>query len=200
MNRASSDTFRSDPSSATAAAGADGGDTCDRLLVASLPWLESWARSWLEAARLGLEDEFDLVQDVCVDALAARSPASPARGPLGLAWLLSIARRRLSDRASLWSERRRGAARQLLAAEAPEIDVARDPIEDLVGRELGERIERALTGLSGAQRRVIEAQWRSDVSTAELARTMGRSENAIRVLRSRGLRELRRRLQAGGDL
>ena len=54
--------------------------------------------------------------------------------------------------------------------------------------------------LKPAQRDVLSAQWRDGLRTHEIARAHGKSENAVRLLRSRGLAALRAALVEPGPV
>ncbi len=178
----------------------DGGSsTCTSLLLDSLPWLESLAKRQGGVARLGCEEQADLVQDVCLEALAARRRSRPRRGKPGFLWLKTIALRIFADRVRYWSAQSRESARRIELDRAEQLHGGNEPPELLLQVELREAIERAIERLPSGQREVLAAQWYAGRSTAELARDLDRSENAIRVLRSRALAQLRNLLAAANE-
>lgn len=172
----------------------DGGDTSTRLIVDSIPWLRSLANRRRGVARLGLEEADDLVQEVCLEALAARQRSRPARGRAGAAWLRTIALRRLTDRVRYWNAQRREISRRVDLDGGVELTSDRDPVDLLQDAELRRRIDDAIDALPEVQREVLVAQWRRGLSTAEIATELGRSENAVRILRSRALAQVRARV------
>jgi RNA polymerase sigma-70 factor (ECF subfamily) len=100
-------------------------------------------------------------------------------------WLFRIAR-------NVVAERRRGRRRR---PEAPlDLAVARpaaaDVEETVVRREAAAAALRAVDGLSGDRRRAIVLRFVHEMTTAEIAAILGRSEGAVRVLIHRGLRHV----------
>ena len=100
-------------------------------------------------------------------------------------WLFRIAR-------NVVAERRRGRRRR---PEAP-LDLAMatpdtaDVEETVVRREAAAAALRAVEGLSGDRRRAIVLRFVHEMTTAEIAAILGRSEGAVRVLIHRGLRHV----------
>jgi RNA polymerase sigma-70 factor (ECF subfamily) len=100
-------------------------------------------------------------------------------------WLFRIAR-------NVVAERRRGRRRR---PEAP-LDLATtalDPADvegTVVGREAAAAALRAVDGLSGDRRRAVVLRFVHEMTTAEIAAILGRSEGAVRVLIHRGLRHI----------
>jgi len=56
------------------------------------------------------------------------------------------------------------------------------------------RLVRALRQLTKAQREVIELRFAAELSTAEVAKILGKSQGAVKVLQHNALKTLRRRL------
>ena len=100
-------------------------------------------------------------------------------------WLFRIAR-------NVVAERRRGRRRR---PEAP-LDLATttpDPADvegTVVRRESAAAAWRAVERLSGDRRRAVVLRFVHEMSTAEIAAILGRSEGAVRVLIHRGLRRV----------
>ncbi len=101
-------------------------------------------------------------------------------------WLFQIAR-------NVVNERRRGRRRR---PEAP-LDLATttpDPVADVEGtvvrREAAAAAWRAVAGLTGDRRRAVVLRFVHEMSTAEIAAILDRSEGAVRVLIHRGLRHV----------
>jgi RNA polymerase sigma-70 factor (ECF subfamily) len=61
------------------------------------------------------------------------------------------------------------------------------------------RLQRAMQGLSEEQRLVILAKFGEDMSNAEVAAWLGKSEGAVKSLQHRALQALGRLLGGGGD-
>lgn len=104
-------------------------------------------------------------------------------------WLFRIARNVVAERRRSW--RRRPEAPLDLALDAPApIDVERTVVE----RESAMIAWRALDRLPGDRRRAVILRFVHEMSTAEIAGILGRSEGAVRVLIHRGLRSVARDL------
>lgn len=108
-------------------------------------------------------------------------------------WLFRIARRVLSN------ERRRAARRP----ETP-LDAATqlpapgpDPAARAIEREAAARAWQAVDGLPTDRRQALVLRYVDELSTAEIAAVMQRSEGAVRVLIHRGLRGVAARLDGG---
>jgi RNA polymerase sigma-70 factor (ECF subfamily) len=108
-------------------------------------------------------------------------------------WLFQIAR-------NVVAERRRGRRRR---PEAPLDLVATTPdpadVEGtVVRREAAAAAWRAVGALSGDRRRAVVLRFVHEMTTAEIAAILGRSEGAVRVLIHRGLRRVADELSALG--
>jgi len=100
-------------------------------------------------------------------------------------WLFRIAR-------NVVAERRRTRRRR---PEAPLDDAAHvvdevDIVSQVTGRDEAAEAWRAVSRLTGDRRRAIILRFVDEMSTAEIAGTLGRSEGAVRVLIHRALRSL----------
>lgn len=106
-------------------------------------------------------------------------------------WLFQIARNAVSDQ-------RRGRRRR---PEAPleAAGDATDPVDIerlVVGRDESAAAWRAVRRLSGDRRRAVVLRFVDEMSTAEIAGILGRSEGAVRVLIHRALRTVAADLRA----
>ena len=104
-------------------------------------------------------------------------------------WLFRIAR-------NVVAERRRARRRR---PEAPLEDAIHvvdevDIVSQVTGRDEAAEAWRAVSRLTGDRRRAIILRFVDEMSTAEIAGTLGRSEGAVRVLIHRALRSLARDL------
>ena len=70
-----------------------------------------------------------------------------------------------------------------------------DPREAAERSETGNMLRQALKNLTEEQQEVITMRFISELSNKEIAELLGKSEDAIRQLQSRGLRELRKYLK-----
>ena len=107
-------------------------------------------------------------------------------------WLFRIAR-------NVVAERRRARRRR---PEAPLEDAVHvvdevDIVSQVTGRDEAAEAWRAVSRLTGDRRRAIILRFVDEMSTAEIAGTLGRSEGAVRVLIHRALRSVARDLDDG---
>ncbi|MEO8207737.1 MAG: RNA polymerase sigma factor [Chloroflexota bacterium] len=108
-------------------------------------------------------------------------------------WLFQIARN------SIANERRSARRHPSVALEAPGLPVLGDPLDvegDLARQDEAASAWRAVGRLAGDRRRAVILRFVNELSTAEIAGIMGRSEGAVRVLLHRGLRAVARDLGA----
>jgi RNA polymerase sigma factor (sigma-70 family) len=139
--------------------------------------------------RLGFlqpSDREDLVQDILLSLHAARATYDPRR-PF-TPWLMSIAHRRMVDRA------RRHA--RSWANEVPVDEFAESiPVEvsGLPGSEYGdpEQVRQAVKGLPAGQRTAIDLLKLQELSLKEAANVSGMSIGALKVAAHRAIRGLR---------
>jgi RNA polymerase sigma-70 factor (ECF subfamily) len=136
------------------------------------------------------EDAEDLTQAVFAEAAAGLQQAAE-ESPSTLAWLYTVARRRLID------EHRR---QQRGPAQVISLDVARlehgSPSD--YGVDAAAAIARAIAGLPVEQQRVVVLKVVEGRRFAEIAATLGVTEGACRVRLSRALRTLRSVLEREG--
>ena len=135
------------------------------------------------------EEAEDLAAEVFVKALR-RLGSYQARGLPFAAWLYRIARNHLIDH--LRSPRHRVLTSLDAVSDLPAADAERALAGTLDRHELAE----ALAGLSDDQRRVVSLRFLGGLTTAETARLVGKSEDAIKKLQARGLARMRRSIEA----
>jgi RNA polymerase sigma-70 factor (ECF subfamily) len=108
-------------------------------------------------------------------------------------WLFQIARNLASN------ERRRKARHpQDMLDAAAEIAAPDDPARLVIERDAAASAWRAVQALPEDRRRALVLRFVEEMTTAEIAGVLGRSEGAVRVLIHRGLRSVAERL-AGPD-
>jgi RNA polymerase sigma-70 factor, ECF subfamily len=109
-------------------------------------------------------------------------------------WLFQIARNVVAERRR--RRRRRPEAPLEIASEAPDpVDVE----QTVVRREMATAAWGAVDRLTGDRRRAVVLRFVHEMTTAEIASILGRSEGAVRVLIHRGLRRVARDLGPGRD-
>ena len=109
-------------------------------------------------------------------------------------WLFRIARNVIAERRRRW--RRRPEAPLDLALETPDPS---DVEATVVDREAVTSAWRAVDRLRGDRRRAVILRFVHEMSTAEIAAVLERSEGAVRVLIHRGLRSVARDLARRGE-
>jgi len=131
----------------------------------------------------------ELAQMVFVDAARRLDAAAAGNAPV-LAWLYTVAQRRLADHA-------RQLARRATLAEL-EADRLRLVAEHDYGQGVAEPLRRALAKLPAAQRRVVVLKQLHGLSFAAIAAEVGASEAACKMRFARGLETVRAELEREG--
>jgi RNA polymerase sigma-70 factor, ECF subfamily len=130
----------------------------------------------------------DVTQSVFLDAAQRLGDFKPGASPV-LAWLYTVAQRRLADRA------RRLAHQHASLRELEQMRFA--PAEPVYGTEVAAALREAIAALPETQRTVVVMKLLRGLSFAEVADRVGTSEAACKMRFARGLEALRDRL---GDL
>ena len=181
----------------------------DVLLARYLPGLRAYVRLRAGPAVRHKDSVSDVVQSACREVLA-NVDRFRYGGEAGFkAWLYATALRRIQKRHDYHHAQKRDIAREVA------VDPARVRTSDLldcyrtfttpsahaIAREEAERIERAFDGLNEEQREVVIQSRLIGLSHKEIARAIGKSEGATRVLLHRALVRLAELLDtgAGGD-
>ena len=150
-----------------------------RLLVEVAAWLRGVVRRGLVSAGRGIGDSEDIVQETLL-AMHLKRHTWDETQPLG-PWLRAIARYKLVDHL-----RRRGFHDHLDIddyADSPEAAVETDAAAGIDSRQM-------LATLPERQRQVVEAMSLEGRQAADVARGLGMSEGAVRVMLHRALRSL----------
>jgi RNA polymerase sigma factor (sigma-70 family) len=135
--------------------------------------------------RSSAADAEDVTQEVFAAAAVALAGAR-VEVPPPLAWLYTVARRRLAD-----LTRRRVSPESSSANDLP-------AGERTYGPQVGRELAAAFGRLTDAQRRVIVLKLFDGRSFVEIAALLGSSENACKMRFSRGLAKLREELERKG--
>lgn len=173
----------------------------DELLARHLPALQRYVRAHVGRALLAKESTSDLVQSVCRELLQDLGDFEYQGEAAFCGWLQQAALRKIVDRHRYHGAKRRNPARegeddatfrpddlQHLAAALP------SPSGEAMQREEVERLERALTSLAAADRRLIRMVYVDGLSHAAIAQLLGVNEPASRKQLSRALARLSRHL------
>lgn len=132
------------------------------------------------------EDAEDLTQEAFASA-AAWLERSESSSPT-LAWLFTVAKRRIVDEA-----RRRGGSQTV------PLELVGEPMAPAIyGDEVARALGAALASMPEGQRRVVIGRLLRGASFAELSRQVGASEEACRMRFMRGLQHLRDEFEKEG--
>jgi RNA polymerase sigma-70 factor (ECF subfamily) len=136
------------------------------------------------------EEAEDLAQAVFADAAERIGDFKPGAPPV-LAWLYTVAQRRLVDRARVASRRPQTIA---------QLDALRlEPLaDDTYGPGIAAALSEAIAALSAGQREVVVLKLLEGRSFAEIARRVGASEAACKMRFARGLEALQLDLERRG--
>lgn len=108
-----------------------------------------------------------------------------------MGWLARIADNEIRDRADYYQRQRREAAREMpLDDDAPVAALTRSALSRVILDEAAERLEAALEALTPAHREVILLRKFEELSFADIARRLGKSEDACRMLLARAMTAL----------
>lgn len=108
-----------------------------------------------------------------------------------MAWLARIAEHEIRDRADYHQRQRRDAARELAIDEdVPLAAAARSALSQVILDERAQALEAAMDTLAPAHREVILLRTFEELSFPEIARRLGRSEDACRMLFARAMTAL----------
>ncbi|MEE8471142.1 MAG: sigma-70 family RNA polymerase sigma factor [Dehalococcoidia bacterium] len=129
----------------------------------------------------------DLTEQVFLKALEA-GPSFKWRGAPISSWLFRIARNQVID---YW--RTDKSSRTLPLGESLVNDMS-DPEREAEKNESIRQVIQAVGQLTQAQRDVIELRFAGGLSTAEVARILGKSQGAVKVMQHSALAALRREL------
>lgn len=155
-----------------------------------LPRLRAFLHAQIDAEQRLQESVSDLVQSTCRELLQA-GPDFEWQGEARFrSWLFTAALNKVRMRLRGQRTRKRRHVRDADADPAGLVDVhgaAHSPSGEAIGREFGETMHRALDALDPDRREVIALARLGGLPIAEVARVMGRSENAVRTLLSRAL-------------
>ena len=173
----------------------------DRLLDSYRNYLRLLARTGLDASLQGKADPSDLVQDALLKASLRFGQFRGATDAELAGWLRQTLSRCLADLVRRYRTGCRRAGReqsleQLLnrSSEAMERILATDatsPSDSAQRRDLGVVLSDALARLGEDQREVIVLHHLEGLGWDEVARRMGRTAGAARMLWARALQELR---------
>lgn len=161
----------------------------DRMLVLYLPRLHAFLRAKIDAEQRLNESVADLVQSTCRELLQA-GPDFTWQGEARFrSWLFTAAVNKVRMRLRSQRTKKRQHDRESAEMEGivdPRAGLA-SPSRVAIGSEAGEALYRALDQLKPEQHEVIALARLGELPIPEVARILGRTENAVRTLLSRSL-------------
>lgn len=177
-------------------------ELCDSWSIGRLrPWLQMVAEHEMPDALRGRLEASDLVQQTLLKAWQGAAGLSAANHAERLAWLRTIMKNTIRDqqRAALAGKRGHGNVR--LASEVfvdPAATIGQHAVAppaaastELIAAETAAELAEAIGQLPELQRRVIELRHYDELSHAEIAVRLNKSESAVRMLWVRALRNLK---------
>ena len=177
------------------------GAAMDRLLERHLPALRAFVRLRAGPAVAEHESNSDLVQSVCREVLEGAG-AFEYRGEAAFkSWLFTTALRKIVEKDRYYRAEKRDVGRNVSLAGGAESGTGEQalaqcyatlvtPSHDAAMREQMQRVEQAFARLNEEQREVITLARIVGLPHAEIARTLGRSEESCRQLLRRSLLRL----------
>ena len=133
----------------------------------------------------------DILQSTLLKSFEHFADFRGSRTPSLMAWLAAIAEREIRDRADFNTRQRRDGAREVaIETDAALPEAARSALTHAILTEEARQLESALESLSAAHREVILLRKFQELSFAEIAERLGKSEDACRMLLARGLTAL----------
>jgi len=174
---------------------ARGGDSRarDRLFGRYLSILQRWAHQRRPGGFRDLRQTDDLVQDTLIRAFQHLDTFEHQREGAFLAYLRQIMMNAIRD------DLRRAAVRpQPMTLEEIEADGAPSPLEETIGRDCLERIERGMDRLDPESRQAVVLRVEFGLSHEEIAQAMGKpSPDAARMTVARALVALTKAMRDG---
>lgn len=108
-----------------------------------------------------------------------------------MSWLARIAENEIRDQADFHQRQRRDAARRSPLEDAADVPApVREALSQAILDEQAERLEAALESMSAAQRELIVLRKFEELTFPEIAKRLGKSEDACRMAFSRAMAAL----------
>jgi RNA polymerase sigma-70 factor (ECF subfamily) len=173
----------------------------EAMLTRYVPRLRAFLRAQIDAEQRLQESVSDLVQSTCRELLQAGSDFSWQGEARFRSWLFTAAvnKIRMRLRGQRAQKRRHDRVSAELDAVADPHAALHSPSHEAIGREANAALHVALDALAPDQREVIALARVAGLPIAEVARVMGRTENAVRTLLSRALVALSAEMDRTGD-
>lgn len=192
-----------DPEELAQRAAAGDSTAIERLLERHLPAMRAYVRANMGPTLRARESTRDLVQSVCRELLTHQARFQHPSAQAFVAWMFTLARRKIANRARDLATQKRGGEREVLGLDENAIaelgaEYARisTPSGRLLRREEIARLEAALDRLTDEQREVITLAHLAGLSRKDIAAQLGRTEVAVRTQLHRAMARLSMLLDA----
>jgi len=180
-----------DPEELARRASAGDAHSLAALLERYMPRLRAFVRLRVDARVRAQESASDLVQTVCREVLQNADQFEYQGEDRFRAWLFQTALNKIRDKARYHHAERRGPAAEAGPMSGDEHADPGGPLNSAsqvaIAKETAEAMEQAFDLLADDYREVITLSRIVGLPHAEIARVMGRTEAAVRVLLSRAL-------------
>ena len=175
-------------------------DEVEELVTRQLPALRAFVRLRMGKELRAREESCDIVQSVTREVLQHADRFQHGGEEGFRAWLFTTAHRKILGRLEHWRADKRTAQREVqdqIPEELASLGVS--PSRHASVREELHAIEGAFDSLSEEQREVVTMSRLLGLSHAAIAYRLGKSEVAVRKIRSRGLARLATTLAGSGE-
>jgi len=172
----------------------------DGLYTRYAPRLLSYIRLKIGGTLREKLESRDILQATLLKSYQHLGAFRGADGRALMAWLARIADREIVDRADYHGRQRRAAAAETPLDDRSEIAARmRSALSQVIVNERAAQLEAAIASLPDAHREVILLRKFEDLSFAEIADRLGKSEDACRMLFARAMTALTLRVTERGD-
>jgi RNA polymerase sigma-70 factor, ECF subfamily len=198
-HQASTDVIRAALEASRGASPPDDG-ALDRLYARYAPRLLSYIRLKIGRSLREKLESRDILQATMLKSYQHLGGFRGADGRALMAWLARIADREIVDRADFHGRQRRAAAVETPLDDQPDVAArVRSALSQVIVNERTAQLEAAIASLSDAHRAVILLRKFEDLTFAEIAERLGKSEDACRMLFARAMTALTLRMLESGD-
>ena len=178
-------------------------EALDRLYERCAPRLLSYIRLTLGCSLRERLESRDILQATLLKSFQHLDEFRGTDGQSLMAWLARIADREIVDRAD-YHQRQRRDARRLSIDDHPDLAArVRSVLSQVIFEEQADaqasQLEAALESLSDAHRQIILLRKFEELSFAEIASRLGKSEDACRMLLARAMTALTSKLAGRGN-
>jgi RNA polymerase sigma-70 factor (ECF subfamily) len=178
----------------------DAGEAFERLYARYSPRLHSYIRLKLGSSLRTRLESRDILQATLLKSFDRFGEFRGTDGRSLMAWLAKIAEREIGDRADYYQRQRRDPRRETPLEDDSQRDDGsaradvparvRSALSQVILDEQVDQLEAAIESLSDAHRQIILLRKFEDLSFGEIARRLGKSEDACRMLFARAMTAL----------